>query len=644
MPISLGTTTVTALFLGTTSITSAYLGNTQVFGGSFTPLSLFSGGAQGIWLDPSDLSTMFSDRAGTTPVTTPGTVVGLRLDKSKGLTLGAELVTNGDFSGGTTDWTPQDGNVVLSTSGGAGVATYSATSTFYQAISVQAGKTYRATAIIKRDSGSGTPFMNFRDGPSLNNSVIGQSSPTGYTSASYAPASAWFVAASTGTVYLHFPCVATASTVVSIDNISVRELPGNHAQAPTDAARPIYGVEPKGGRRNLLTYSEAFNESVWVKAAGVTVTTNTDVAPDGTTTADTVTSGGNEISQSTACIISTAYTDSVYFKKTSGAAYQPSIYLLFSGGTTVFYAARLNTDTGVAAAISAGGFATPSAVVVSDAGSFWRLSVSGNSNNNTTAVLRVYANMSSGGGVGAGSQVIWGAQLELGSTATNYQRVLSAYDVTESGVATCHYVQYDGRDGSMSTSAIDFTATDKMSVFAGVRKLSDAAQGAILEHSVGGQNGSFGLWTGGPVVPGANYHFNSRGTALGIAIAPTSYPAPISNVATCLGDIAGDTSTIRLNGTQVAQVTTDQGTGNFGNYPIFMGRRNNATYPFNGRDYGLIVVGKTASGTEITDTETWLAARTAEVDVAKSISPNIYTRSGDTILDRANSIIERRAV
>ena len=44
--------------------------------------SLFSSGEQGTWLDPSDLSTMFEDAAGTIPVTTDGQPVGLIKDKS----------------------------------------------------------------------------------------------------------------------------------------------------------------------------------------------------------------------------------------------------------------------------------------------------------------------------------------------------------------------------------------------------------------------------------------------------------------------------------------------------------------------------------------------------------------------------------
>jgi len=176
-------------------------------------------------------------------------------------------------------------------------------------------------------------------------------------------------------------------------------------------------------RRNLLTFTEQFDNAAWTKVSGVTVSSNTDTAPDGTLTADTLTSGGNQITQNVSCATSTVYTDSLYFKKTTGAAYTPGMYLMFIGGTTTIYAARLDTNTGVATAISAGGFTAPSAVVVSDAGSYWRLSVSGSSLNNTTADLRLYANMNSGGAVDAGSQIIWGAQLELGTVATDYQRI-----------------------------------------------------------------------------------------------------------------------------------------------------------------------------------------------------------------------------
>jgi len=50
--------------------------------GVFNPASLFASGERGPWYDFSDLSTMFQDAAGTTPVTANGDPLGLVLDKS----------------------------------------------------------------------------------------------------------------------------------------------------------------------------------------------------------------------------------------------------------------------------------------------------------------------------------------------------------------------------------------------------------------------------------------------------------------------------------------------------------------------------------------------------------------------------------
>lgn len=49
---------------------------------SSPPVLLFSNGEQGMWYDPSDISTMFQDSAGLTPVTGANQPVGKILDKS----------------------------------------------------------------------------------------------------------------------------------------------------------------------------------------------------------------------------------------------------------------------------------------------------------------------------------------------------------------------------------------------------------------------------------------------------------------------------------------------------------------------------------------------------------------------------------
>lgn len=65
--------------LGTSDPFRSYA--TELYEKIFIP-GLFANGEQGAWYDPSDLSTLFQDAAGTTPVTASGQPVGRMLDKS----------------------------------------------------------------------------------------------------------------------------------------------------------------------------------------------------------------------------------------------------------------------------------------------------------------------------------------------------------------------------------------------------------------------------------------------------------------------------------------------------------------------------------------------------------------------------------
>jgi hypothetical protein len=556
---------------------------------------LFRNSEPGVFYDPSDLTTMFTDTAGTTPVTTPGQTVALLLDKSKGLVLGSELITpiaNQDFSSDTGYWTKGSGATI---SGGKANFSASFGYALYRGIisGVAVGGYYEITFTVSDYvSGSIRPYLgstpSFGASVSANGTYTVRLAPTAGGEAGFNSASAF-----TG----------------SIDNFSIKAITGNHATQATTASRPTYGIVPLGGRRNLLTYTEQFDNAAWTKAAGVTVSSNTDTAPDGTLTADMLTSGGNEITQNVSCATSTVYTDSLYFKKTTGAAYTPGMYLLFTGGTTTIYAARLDTNTGVATAISAGGFTAPSAVVVSDAGSYWRLSVSGSSLNNTTAGLRLYANMNSGGGAFAGSQIIWGAQLELGSVATAYQRVGTAFDVTEAGVQSLSYLFFDGIDDFLVTPTIT-PGIDKAQVFAGVRKLSAAAM-VIAEFSSNYSiTGALGMFCEGGPGPANNYAFGGGGTVLATVFA---YPfiAPISNVVSAVIDIPNDDIKLRVNGSQLGQSTSNLGGGNFLAYPLYIGSRAGSFALFNGNIYSLIVrFGANLTTTQITNTERYVNKKT----------------------------------
>lgn len=69
------------ILIGNTNAIRAYFGNSLVWD-NFDPSTLFAGGKQGVWYDPSDLTTLFKDAAGTQPVTADGDPVGLIRDKS----------------------------------------------------------------------------------------------------------------------------------------------------------------------------------------------------------------------------------------------------------------------------------------------------------------------------------------------------------------------------------------------------------------------------------------------------------------------------------------------------------------------------------------------------------------------------------
>ena len=57
-------------------------GRWSTSGRPFSPAVLFANSEPGVWYDPSDLTTLFQDVAGTTPVTAAGQTVALMLDKS----------------------------------------------------------------------------------------------------------------------------------------------------------------------------------------------------------------------------------------------------------------------------------------------------------------------------------------------------------------------------------------------------------------------------------------------------------------------------------------------------------------------------------------------------------------------------------
>jgi hypothetical protein len=167
----------------------------------------------------------------------------------------------------------------------------------------------------------------------------------------------------------------------------------------------------------------------------------------------------------------------------------------------------------------------------------------------------------------------------------------------------------------MQTPSIDFTGTDKMSVFAGVRKLSGAGRIIVeLSSDLNANNGTFNLQANGAVA--GRSRTVSKGTVnSGNVDDPTVIGSPASLVLTGIGDISGDNATLRVNGAQVAQSTDNQGTGDYGNYPLFIGSRGGTSLFLDGHIHSLIVRGALTDTPTIERTERYVASKTAGVSI-----------------------------
>jgi hypothetical protein len=329
-------------------------------------------------------------------------------------------------------------------------------------------------------------------------------------------------------------------------------------------------------RRNLLTMPTMFDDTAWTKTRS-SVTANTTTAPDGTTTADklvedTTASATHPISVSYTTAAS-AYTLSVYVKAAGRSWVQLSLL------STANAFGNFNVSNGTLGTIGAAATAG-----IEDAGNGWyrcRITATTAAGANTVAFYPASAdNTVSYTGDGTSGLQLWGAQLEVGSTATAFQDV----------------------------------GTDKVTLFSGVTKLSDAAAGMIVELSANQNSNAGGFYISAAETVAGNY-----GTRIGgnRGYNNATFVAPITNVISLAGDLAASGVTTggvvaRFNGivnTAGVAGTTMPG-GNFGSYLLYVGRRGGTTVPFNGRLFQLVIRGAATDSVTVGNAERWVGQLT----------------------------------
>lgn len=192
---------------------------------------------------------------------------------------------------------------------------------------------------------------------------------------------------------------------------------------------------------NLLTYPQQFDNAAWQKSSA-TVTPNTDVAPDGTTTADTL--------QATA--LSGVFQ---YVSVTPGSQYTFSWYAKRSADTDVAY--RIYNDTNNSDIV-----ASTSYYSSISSGAWTRMQVTFTPPAGCLNV-RVYPCAYRTGA--AHGVIAWGAQLEVGSTASTY-----------AGLATLLAGDWLGlSNGQLVRVVADATATEAGAMTVEVRHMLRAA-------------------------------------------------------------------------------------------------------------------------------------------------------------------------
>ena len=377
------------------------------------------------------------------------------------------------------------------------------------------------------------------------------------------------------------PVTAVEQPVGGMLDLSGR---GNHASMKTTTKRSIYSR-----RYNLLTKTEQFDDAAWGKVL-CSVTPNSSIAPDGNLTADLIIPGAS-----------------------SGAR-----YVSIAGSGNSIYKVRIKNG---GLRYAAFGNAVANTVVDLDSGTISTTSKAGMSfaitglgdgwyevtcTNPTAAAYQyqLFAGVDGTGGNiatdGVSGIYVWGASLTLATDAhLPYQRVNTASDYDADPSKFPAYLRFEV-DDALQTGNIDFTGTDKMTVWAGVWAPPDDGRSSAIVCIPDTSISRY--WLGHPF-SGFTY------SAAAGATTERSISAPFvadNAIITASLDLAG-VQKVAINGGTPLVNAGGTGGGNFRNAPMRIGADIliNRFY-FNGRLYSLIVRGAQSSLSQIEATEAYI--------------------------------------
>jgi len=301
-------------------------------------------------------------------------------------------------------------------------ATNAASSASAAATSASSAST-SATSATNSASSAATSATN-----AANSGAAASTSAT--SAATSASASAASAAAASAVVLGNEPVRPSVRPSLLLDFANTKQLDPRITFTRASTATFYDGRTVAKAEENLLLQSQEFTTTWPSGAVGATATANTSTAPDGTTTADTLTedsSTGIHVTSQTVSVTG-AVTKSVFAKLGSGTRF---LTIGFSNGTANYCSATFDLSLGTSTQTQAGGtYSSASATINAVAQGFYRCTLTVTTDtatltriglNNTgtpTASNRGFGAAYTGNGTS--SLILWGAQLEQRSTVTAY--------------------------------------------------------------------------------------------------------------------------------------------------------------------------------------------------------------------------------
>jgi hypothetical protein len=186
----------------------------------------------------------------------------------------------------------------------------------------------------------------------------------------------------------------------------------------TGGGCPSILVEPE--RINRVFYSEEFSNGYWLKYSAA-ASANTTTAPDGTLTADLV------YPTATGPLTGQVYKE-LTTGITSGDVVTVSVFVKASGKNFAYISPVFNFSPGAWFNLTTGAITNPIANVTTSmtefANGWWRISLTSTSTSSTSNKVTIGStdatNSSTNTASGFNGILVWGAQVEVGTTATSY--------------------------------------------------------------------------------------------------------------------------------------------------------------------------------------------------------------------------------